>query len=44
MGELASEGLNLNDETWEKSGPYPRLEDASQGQGIGQRRISYANC
>jgi hypothetical protein len=43
-GELAGEGLNLNDETRERSGPYARLEDAPQGQRIGQRRIAYANC
>ena len=36
-GELASEGLNLNDETWEKSGPYPvsrmRLKGRESAKG-----------
>jgi hypothetical protein len=40
--KLAGEGLNLNDETGGKSGPYARLEAAPQGHVIGQRRIACA--
>ena len=44
MRKLASECLNLNDETGGKSGPYARLEAAPQGQAIGRGRIAYATC
>ena len=44
MRKLASECLNLNDETGGKSGPYARLEAAPQDQAIEQRRIAYATC
>jgi len=42
--KLASECLNLNDETGGKSGPYARLEAAPQGQAIGQWQIACATC
>jgi hypothetical protein len=42
--KLASECLNLNDETGGKSGPYAHLEAAPQGQAIAQRRSAYATC
>ena len=40
--KLASQGLNLNDETGGKSGLYARLEVAPQGQAFGRERIACA--